>query len=510
MRLSGIFSDGMVLQRDVPCSIWGWETSETKVTASLEGNTYEAQVENGSFRIVLPAHEAATGITIEICGSEKIVLSDVCYGDVFYLGGQSNMELPVYRTRDVSAEEIDASSYPYIRQYRVTPQWHMDEDEVAFLPELSWTKGEGSELEQMSAAGFFCAKRIFDQTKIPIGLVLGAQGGSTIEAWMPTKLLSEFGDFASQIQPFMKEGALTEYLYEQEKITAEWRDHLCCEDDQNYISTIAEKTTEFNVPGMLLQKEGKGFCGIVWFFREVELLEDPGENAFLYLGNLIDADQTFVNGKLVGRTEYRYPPRKYPFDGKILHKGINTITVRLLIEDHNGGFVGAHPYYLETGKEHIPLRGSWKMKPGKTPEYFPHPGVRGQVVPTALFKTSVLPLRDYSFRGMWWYQGESNCDQPARYDEKFQKMIENWRELYQQKLPLICIEMCDYTDPISGVTPAGWDEIQAQQRQAEKDVPDCVVVSAKDLGAPLELHPQKKSELGARMAEAAMKMYYSS
>ncbi len=149
------------------------------------------------------------------------------------------------------------------------------------------------------------------------------------------------------------------------------------------------------------------------------------------------------------------------------------------------------------------------MKPGKTPEYFLRPGVRGQVVPTALYKTSVVPLREYAFRGMWWYQGESNCDQPEGYSEKFRKMIENWRELYQQKLPLICIEMCDYTDPVSGVTPLGWEEIQAQQRQAQNDVPDCVVVSAKDLGAPLELHPQKKSELGARMAEAAMKMYYS-
>jgi len=163
MRLSGIFSNGMVLQRDVPCTIWGWEEHEAKVTASLEGNTFEAKVENGTFHIVLPAHEAATDVTIEICGSEKIILSDVCFGDVFYLSGQSNMELPVYRTRDVSAEEIDASSYPYIRQYRVTPQWHMDEEEVAFLPELPWTKGEGSELEQMSAAGFFCAKRINDR-----------------------------------------------------------------------------------------------------------------------------------------------------------------------------------------------------------------------------------------------------------------------------------------------------------------------------------------------------------
>ena len=106
---AGIFSSGMVLQRDKECSIWGKETQADKVQVIFEGNTYEGDVEDGRFLVKVPAHEAATGCEIKICGSSTIVLQDVCFGDVFYLSGQSNMELPVYRTRDVSAEEIDAS-----------------------------------------------------------------------------------------------------------------------------------------------------------------------------------------------------------------------------------------------------------------------------------------------------------------------------------------------------------------------------------------------------------------
>ena len=107
-----------------------------------------------------------------------------------------------------------------------------------------------------------------------------------------------------------------------------------------------------------------------------------------------------------------------------------------------------------------------------------------------------------------WYQGEANSEAPERYAEKFKTMISHWRELFDQELPVICVEMADYTDPVTGETPEGWGKIQEQQRQAEKDVPNCLVVSAKDLSTPLELHPQRKSELGARLYEAGKRLFY--
>lgn len=508
IKLAGIFSNGMVVQRDVEYRIWGEENEAAEVTATVDDATFSAKVEDGRFLISMPPHPAAVDCTITVTGSRALTLTDVCFGDVFYLSGQSNMELPVYRTMDVSAEEIRASHYPYIRQYRVTPSFELMEDRELDLPDQPWTRADGEELMQLSAAGFYCAKNIYDEKKIPIGLVLGAQGGSTVEAWMPSSLLPQFGDYSPLMDPFMKEGALDAYLKEQERLNGNWRAALESTDDSTYIHAIPEGTSTWTVPGMLLEKNGNGFTGIAWFFKEVELTEEPGEAAFLYLGNLIDADQTFVNGTLVGRTEYRYPPRKYPFDGKLLHRGINLIAVRLIIENGNGGFVAAHPYYLDSGSEKIDLEGEWKMLFGKTPTEPVPSGVRGQVTPTALYKTSVLPLRNYAFRGNWWYQGESNSDDPKNYAEKFRALMNHWRELYGQKMPLICIEMCDYTDPISGEMPEGWSAIQAQQLQAEKDLPDCCVVSAKDLSTPLELHPQLKSALGVRMAEAAKNLYY--
>lgn len=541
-KLPGIFSNGMILQRDRTCAVWGTEDtsgiSEVKVT--LEGKTYTSEVKDGSFCVILPPHEAATGLTIEITGSTKIVLMDVCYGDVYLLTGQSNMELPVYRTRDVSQEEIEASDYPYIRQYRVTPQFRLSEEKLADLPILPWTKATPDQIGEMSAAGFYCAHRIYDEKKVPIGLVLGAQGGSNIESWMPAELLKQYGDYEKIFAPFLEDGALQKYLMEKDGRIGAMRRALERPEDEVLCRQIPEDAVDFAVPGMILSSEvekirreketeetrklsggevvlPEGFTGVAWFYKEFELKEEPGDSAFAYVGNLIDADQTFINGELIGRTEYRYPPRKYPFHPGILKKGKNLLCVRLLIEGGSGGFVGAHPYYLTSGSERIDLTGTWKMVFGaknETPiEAGPvgqesSNGLMGQEVPTALYKATIRPLLPYSFRGIWWYQGEANSADPRRYNEKFRDMIAFWRQGFDQALPLICVEMADYTDPILNATPDGWQEIQAQQRAAAEEVPDCRVVSARDLTSPLELHPQRKSELGARMAEAAMQLYY--
>lgn len=508
IELAPIFTNGMILQRDRKVSIWGWEDNGTEVFLAFEGETYRAEVADGKFMFDLPAHPAATGLSMTVKGSSTIEISDICFGDVFYLAGQSNMELPVYRTMDVSREEVENSNYPYIRQYRLSPQYNMSEDVIADLPKNAWTDATPAKIGEMSAAGFYCARRVYDQKQIPIGLVLGAQGGSSIESWMPVELIKDQKEAMVKLSLFKEADSLKKYLVERDQQIASWRNDLSSEDDTVRTDTIPEETSSYTVPGLLSENGAEGFFGVLWFYKEFILNEEPGKDAFLYLGDLIDADATYVNGTLVGKTEYRYPPRKYPFDGSVLRKGRNLITVRLIVEGVNGGFVAEHPYYLTSGSERVELSGSWKMAYGKKaerhiPRYF-----LGQEIPTSLYKASVRPLKDFTFRGIWWYQGEANSENPRGYSEKFSSMISNWRTLYGQDLPVIAVEMPDYTDPFTGEVPDGWASIQEQQREAEKVVPGCAVVSAKDLFTPLELHPQRKSELGARMAEAVLKMYY--
>lgn len=516
-KLAGIIGSGMVIQRNEKFHIWGTEDSLDVVKVVFENSTYEAKVIDGKFDAVLPAHKEGTGFEIKVIGSEEIILEDVLFGDVFICAGQSNMELPIYRTRDISAEEIDAADYPTIRQFTLSPNYRLDESKEAELFERNWFKAIKGEIELMSAVGFFCAKNLQAKINVPIGLVLNAQGGSNIESWMSAKYLEEFGDFTHYINMFQEDGSLQKYLDDNNKAIADWRNEMIYEGFEKNALAIPDDAFEVTLPGMFLESEGNGYTGSMWLYKKINLDFEPEEDSFIYVGELQDSDKTYINGVFVGNTEYCYPPRKYPFNGSILKKGENLIAVRLLVDNKNGGFLKDHQYYLRSGKNKISIEGTWYKKLEVEAKRDCPKVIMGQTVPTSLYTASILPIKNLSIKGVWWYQGESNAEDPYNkrrgaaegkaYDLMFKRMVDLWRNTFNQDFPIVAVEMPDYINPATGDDP-NWHVIQQMQIDAPKMVTKCGVVHARDLGQPYELHPQLKSELGKRMAEVVENVMY--
>ncbi len=505
-RLSGIFSNGMVLQRDAWNTITGFDARAIRVTAEIDGMICSADTADGRFSIRIPPRGAAVDRTVIVTGTDRIVLGDVCFGDVFMLSGQSNMELPMERVADVSQEDIDRADQPLIRQYRLIPQYVFADESEAELQSAPWTRAIPGEIRQMSAAGYFFARRIFEKLNVPIGLILNAQGGSSVEAWMPADVLEQFGDYRTPVEPFLRDGSLQDFLEARQRRVDAWYAALKTDRSADASRVIPEDAVSFRVPGIFPSEKEKYF-GSVWFYKEFDLDKEPGDRALLYLGALVDSDTTYINGAYVGDTGYRYPPRKYSFDPAVLRKGRNRIAVRLVIEYGKGGFVPEHPYYIDSGAERVELSGQWLFCPENKADV---PGVEGflaQKLPTGLYRAAILPLRGFSMKGVLWYQGESNTGEPDRYDDKFSAMMSAWREALDAELPIICVELADYVDPINGLEK-GWAVIQDLQRAAPAKTSRCAVVSAKDLGAPYELHPQNKRDLGARLAAAGLGLFY--
>lgn len=339
LRLMPLFCSGLVLQRDREYEVWG--KSELPVTVELDGARVSGEATDGKFRVKLPAHAAGVGFTMTVsAGSERLTVEDICFGDVFLFSGQSNFETPCRRVLDVSEAEIAASDFPFIREYKINAQYCFDgpAEEVA---QGYWKKAQGADLQEMSAAAFFFAKELYLARQTPVGIVLNAIGGSGISSWMPYSALDESAK--GFLDAFVRGDFKSPPPEEAIKAAEKW----------NKETNRGEPTSrdgEFTVPGMTMGTPLDGMCGSVWFYKDVYLERKPEGEGMIYIGELIDSDQTYINGVQVGETGYRYPPRKYMLPEGILKQGNNEIKVRLLINGGQGGFIPEHPYWLRDRK----------------------------------------------------------------------------------------------------------------------------------------------------------------
>ncbi len=500
----GIFGSGMVLQRDRTTRVWGVCSGGT-MEAYLDGVSCPVSREGEGFTVTLPPQPASFGRTLElVCGGERLVMEDVCFGDVFLLSGQSNMQLEVNRVQDVSEKETLEADYPLVRHFTVEPRYFFGRKAEDIVP-AQWIKGIYPQVMTMSAAGFFFGRRMYEENKVPVGLVLNAMGGSTVEAWMSEELLCSMGISTECIKKFYDHELFISTVAAEELANTRWHEALTNGKEAREAAAIPEDCGEYTVPGMNFGTGLENYTGSLWFYRTVELDAEPQGDSVLYLGDIIDSNRTYVNGQFVGEINYRYPPSKYTVPAGVLHKGENLIACRMIIKDRFGGFVPHHHYYLEVNGQRMDISGTWLYKKQTAAAEAAPPVLFPPLLHTGLFNASLHPLKGLEFTGMLWYQGESNAGDPAGYSEKFTAMMKEWRTHLGQRLPVVCTELCDYIDPLDlNMDTAGWKEIQRQQREQPRHTPDCATALAADLGEPLELHPQRKQELGERLAAAML------
>ena len=101
-------------------------------------------------------------------------------GDVYFCGGQSNMEWKLNQidaTADRDAVTTDAVRY--------AAGSHVFCRDPAQDIDATWQIARGDTAGDCSAIGFHMAHRLYQQTGRPVGLIVNAVGGSMIEAWMP-------------------------------------------------------------------------------------------------------------------------------------------------------------------------------------------------------------------------------------------------------------------------------------------------------------------------------------
>lgn len=195
------FGDGMVLQQQTQAPIWGKAApaSHVVVSSSWDGYSYHAKAdEQGRWQVKVQTPTAGGPYTVAITeeGQPSITFKEVYSGEVWLLGGQSNMEMPLQGYRDQPVygslqEIVHSAEYP-IHWFKV--HRHSTTTAVDTVKHSQWKKSAPDNAGDISAAGWFFAKQLSQALRVPIGLIACNYGGSSVEAWMSPSKLQAYAD----------------------------------------------------------------------------------------------------------------------------------------------------------------------------------------------------------------------------------------------------------------------------------------------------------------------------
>lgn len=508
--------DSMILQRDAKVNIWGWAKPGEKVQIKFNKKNYKTTTAaNGKWKLQLPATKAGGPYSIQIEGSNKISLKEILFGDVWLCSGQSNMVHQVHLHQERYAEDIENANYPEIRHFIVPGATDLLGPKENIQPGY-WKWANQKDIMQFSGVAFSFAKTLYEKYKVPVGLINASVGGPPIESWMSDEGLKEFPASIKKIN----ENRDTAAINTNNRKARQQQANLKRPDDQGLTGDKKWYDTEYipkgwrniMVPGFWEDQGNRDLDGIVWYRKEISLpsqiAELPGK---IYMGRIVDADQLYVNGKLIGQTYYQYPQRKYQVPAGILKSGKNIITIRVTNFAAKGGFVTDKPYMLIAGRDSFNLKGEWQYKVGAVfipPQEKIISEIALDYQPTSLYNGMIAPITNYTIKGILWYQGEGNLGNPSNYGQLLPAMINDWRKQWSQgDIPFLTVQLPNYGDHNYRPIESSWAILREGQNKSIS-VPNTAIAVAIDLGEWNDIHPDNKRDVGIRLALAAQQLVY--
>jgi sialate O-acetylesterase len=173
IRLHALFSDDMVLQREIAVPVWGTGEPGAGVTVSIDGQKKNATVgEDGRWSVTLDPMKA--GGPHELAVGDR-ALKNVMVGDVWVCGGQSNMSWALQG----SAPE-DASDRPRVRLFTVPQKRSLEPREDV---EGRWAVCTAANARAFSAVGYYFGAGISEKVDVAVGLIHSSWGGTQVEPW---------------------------------------------------------------------------------------------------------------------------------------------------------------------------------------------------------------------------------------------------------------------------------------------------------------------------------------
>ena len=513
--VSPMFGDNMVLQRGKPNVIWGWCRPGDSVRVEITGQTNQTEAApDGRWQLRIEPPSVGGPYTLTIAGSRTVTFTNILVGDVWLCGGQSNMELPLSRTRN-GEEEIKAANHPNIRLFTVASQ-------PLYSPAMtvrgSWKVCSPKTITDdggFSAVGYYYALKLQSELGVPIGLIKDCIGGTPAESWTSIEALRTLKDFdaaLTEVDRLKNNGAKLYGNY-----IMPWYDEFDVGQKGATWAAPALDDADWaavTIPGGF-KELGVADVSSVCYFRKTFVLPDPipTGKATIYLGVIEKMDTAYINGRLVGASAWVENPRAYPVSQGILKSGTNVVTLRVFKVKPDGGFLSKpDELRLTVGETVIPLAGEWKGKlsvDARPPHPMPLGFENWPVMPAVLYNGMIAPVAPLSIAGAIWYQGEANTGRASQYRRLLPAMIADWRRAFGQgDFPFYIVSLAAYTQHKETPGDDWWAELRESQDLVARTVPNAALAVTIDVGDANDIHPKEKKAVGERLALCALAQHY--
>lgn len=501
-----IFGSNMVLQMNQPVQVWGTALPGEKVQVVFNGQKLSAKADkSGKWDVLLEPMAPGGPYTMTVKGkSNTITYNNILVGEVWLCSGQSNMEWQPGFGLDNFDYEKSIADNPQIRCFSVVKDMGgYPEDDI----EGNWDVCTPENFPHFTAVGYFFARKMWEETGVPVGIINSSWGGTDIEAWTSAE---SYEALKGQVASVDYDPAFIQSLSEMKRSGIKPRPeayNAAYNDDP----AIREKWyADPGNPGLwkavdVPQERGATLLsnsdGHVWFRYDVELTdEEAGEPARLCLGMIDDNDISWINGVEVGRTNGHTYQRRYDIPEGVLKAGSNMIIVRISDFMAGGGFWGTpDTMFLQTSKKKHSLAGRWHCRPSVLNTDYGIITNNPNTYYSTLYNAMIAPLVRFRISGAVWYQGENNAWNAKSYRTLFPNMIRDWRDKWGYDFPFYWVQLANFMAEDATPSDSRWAELREAQSMT-RTLPHTGEAVIIDIGNPTDIHPRNKQDVGLRLA----------
>ena len=212
VRLPPVISDHMVLQCDAAAPIWGFAAPGEEVSVSIAGQTKSVTADaKGQWKVTLDPLKLAEGLTLTVKGKNTVTVQDVLVGEVWLGSGQSNMDMHVnsYTNGDPVLAAAAAATHPKLR--------------LLHKGRKGWELATPANNAQFSALLFAFGFRLQKELDVPVGIMVGAVGGTPSGYWLTEGMYRSDTACQAQAQAFAKTYDFEAAQRKHETQRAEWK-----------------------------------------------------------------------------------------------------------------------------------------------------------------------------------------------------------------------------------------------------------------------------------------------